>query len=50
MGPPFTYFFFSFPTREKVFHLEIMGSFSSHGFSLKKDSYISSSLGDDEII
>ncbi len=50
MGPPFTYFFFSFLTREKVFHLEIMASFSSHGFGFTKDSYNSSSSSDDEII
>ncbi len=50
MGPPFIYFFFSFLTHKKVFHLEIMASFSSHGFSFTKDSYISSSLSDDEII
>jgi hypothetical protein len=41
---------FPFLTRERVFHLEIMASFSSHGFSFTKDSYISSSSSDDEII
>jgi hypothetical protein len=41
---------FPFLTCEKVFHLEIMASFSSHGFSFTKDSYISSSSNDDEII
>lgn len=49
-GTTFHLFFFSFLTRERVFHLEAMASFSSHGFSFTKDNYISSSSSDDEII
>jgi hypothetical protein len=41
---------FPFLTCERVFHLEIMASFSSHGFSFTKDNYISSSSSDEEII
>jgi CRISPR/Cas system endoribonuclease Cas6 (RAMP superfamily) len=49
-GTTFHLLIFSFFTRERVFHLEIMASFSNHGFSFTKDSYISSSSSDDEII
>jgi hypothetical protein len=41
---------FPFLTCERVFHLEVMASFSSHGFIFTKDSYIFASSNDDEII
>jgi hypothetical protein len=49
MEAPPTFYFFSF-TCERYFHLEIMASSLSYGFSFMGDGFSSSSSNDDDIL